>query len=153
MGPYRGKSSPVPLHLRPAGIVGFDHQLGVALWRGRAAAEHIAKAGRHSGRDGAKRSGNRRKGRQEEMITTWFQPIDAEVKKQNQRTVQSPPFCRRVLSIRVWITVSALPGLHILQWLLGQRVVHRFTDTQWDKNISTAAGRDEEMSDLPPFLT
>lgn len=30
--------------------MGFDHKLGVALWRRRAAVEHVAKAGTYSGR-------------------------------------------------------------------------------------------------------
>lgn len=50
------------------------------------------------------------------------------------------------------MSVSALQDLQILEWLLGQRVVHRLTDTQRDKNTQAPAGRDVrlvETSDLP----
>lgn len=49
--PYHGKTSPVPLHLRPRGLLGFNQKLRVTLWRGWSTVEHSAGKWKDKWRD------------------------------------------------------------------------------------------------------
>ena len=46
---YLWKTTPVPLHLRPGGVMGFNHKLRVTLWRRWSAVEHTTKERRKLG--------------------------------------------------------------------------------------------------------